>query len=164
MREVALLACERHGPVDFLFTGYRGWAMYPVQYLISSIERYLLFVPPGLWTVRQKLMTDIDGAVDLAEMWQARYLVPYADGGAPWYWSRGLGPRLDEAPHEHPGVDPFPEHVVRAARGRCPSREGVVAASCSEPLLLRPGDSVQFDGTGVRRVRIDGHRWPYGGE
>ncbi|HEY3999154.1 MAG TPA: MBL fold metallo-hydrolase [Candidatus Xenobia bacterium] len=161
VQEVALEACRRYGPLDFLFTGYRGWSMYPIQLLKSSIARYLLFVPAPLWTVRQQLMTSVEEAVDLAERWQARFLVPYADGGAPWYWQRGLGPRLDQMPREHVGVDPFPDHVVRAAGQRCPEADGTTAASSTRPLLLRPGDSVVWDGSGLERVRVDGHRWPF---
>ena len=78
-----------------VFSGYRGWQLYPFQLLFSSVSRFLLFVPPSLWSTRQQLMNSVDDAIDVAEGWGARYLVPYADGGAPWYWDIGLGPRLD---------------------------------------------------------------------
>ena len=41
-----------------------------------------------------------------------------SDGGAPWHWQVGLGPRLDdEAPRELSAFDPYPEWLgIKAAR------------------------------------------------
>lgn len=160
-REVALEARRRLGPVDLVFSGYRGWLLYPVQFVFSSVARYLLFVPPALWGVRQHIMNTADEAVDVAEAWGARYLVPYADGGAPWYWERGLGPRLDEDADEHPAFDPFPERVIQAARNRSEGGPSGVVSSPVDVLLLRPGDSV-LDVAGRPVIaRTPGHGWPY---
>jgi L-ascorbate metabolism protein UlaG (beta-lactamase superfamily) len=162
VRDVAARARARLGAVDFVFAGYRGWLTYPAQLLFSSVARYLLFVPPALWGVRQQLMNTADDAVDVAERWGARYLVPYADGGAPWYWRIGLGPRLDDEAAETFGFDPFPERVLAAARRRTQSHDGQTLGSPVRPLLLRPGDSVRHAAAEATVLRIPGHAWSYG--
>lgn len=164
-RGLAAEARARYGPVDVLFCGYRSWATYPVQLLRSSVARYLLFVPPGLWSSRMQLMSSVDDALDTAERWGARRLVPYADGGAPWFWDIGLGPRLDEERREVPGFDPFPERVATAAADRVRLRDGTSLASPVEVTLLRPNDSlIGWGSTGGPRIeRLPGNAWPYGG-
>ncbi len=163
VKDVALEAHERLGPVDVIFCGYRGWLLYPVQHLFSSVARYLLFVPPALWGSRLQLMNDVDDALDVAERWGARALVPYADGGAPWFWERGLGPRLDEQPHEIGSFDPFPERVVEAAAHRVQTPAGSWVASPVPVLLLRPNESLlDLGGAGLPAVRpVAGNVWPY---
>lgn len=149
------------GPIDALFAGYRSWALYPIRYLFSSVARYLLFVPESLWTVRQKIMDDADDALDAAERWGARCLVPYADGGAPWYWQRGLGPRLDE-PHAGRELhfDPPPEHVREVARARSTGDDCFVASPVRVELA-RPGDALRLERDELRVERSAPHRWPY---
>jgi hypothetical protein len=161
VRDVAEGARRTFGPVDVLFSGYRGWEMYPAQHIFSSIARFLPFVPPWLWGVRQQLMTTAAGAVDVAERWGARFLIPYADGGAPWHWRIGLGPRLDEASCETAGFDPLPTRVVEAARCRAYGIDGRRIASSVRPVVLRPGDSL-LDPGGVGNVlRVPRHAWAY---
>jgi L-ascorbate metabolism protein UlaG (beta-lactamase superfamily) len=145
VRDVVGRARAKFGPVDVLFSGYRGWFMYPVQHLFSSVARYMLFVPPWLWGVRQQLMTTASGAVDLAERWGARYLVPYADGGAPWHWRIGLGPRLDSEAAEIRGFDPY----------------GGALTSPVSVLVLRPGDSLTDIRLDAAVVSVPDHTWPY---
>jgi hypothetical protein len=149
------------GSVDALFAGYRSWALYPIRYLFSSVARYLLFVPEALWTVRQKIMDDANDALDAAERWGARFLVPYADGGAPWYWDRGLGPRLD-APLSQRELhfDPPPEHVREVARARSAGDESFVASPV-QVEVARPGDSLLLEPDRLRSERFERHRWPY---
>ncbi|HET7488851.1 MAG TPA: MBL fold metallo-hydrolase [Acidimicrobiales bacterium] len=162
VKDLAVEARERLGPVDVLFCGYRAWQLYPVQHLSSSVARYLLFVPPALWGCRLQLMNDADDAVDVAERWGARVLVPYADGGAPWFWERGLGPRLDEEAAEIESVDPFPERVLAAAARRVQAPSGEWLGSPVPVLLLRPNDSLL--GVGAREPtvhRLPGNAWPY---
>jgi L-ascorbate metabolism protein UlaG (beta-lactamase superfamily) len=161
VRQVAARARRDLGSPDYLFVGYRGWLMYPVQLLSSSVARYLPFVPPALWGVRQRLMTTADEAVDLAEIWGAQHLVPYADGGAPWFWQSGLGPRLDEAASGNAAFDPFPECVVAAAATRTQTASGV-HGSAVNVVLLRPGDAVRSGGAHPTIERIQGFAWPYG--
>ncbi|MGW1989441.1 MBL fold metallo-hydrolase [Embleya sp. NPDC001921] len=160
VREVAAHARARLGSVDAVFCGYRGWLMYPVQLLFTSVARYLAFVPPDQWNCRQRLMTTPDEAVDIAERWGARLLVPYADGGAPWYWQAGLGPSPDEPDGEAHGFDPFPERVVTAARNRTEMPDGLLG-SAVEVLLLRPGDTVRDIAGAPVPIRRAGHGWPY---
>lgn len=147
----------RLGPADVVFSGYRGWTTYPSQLVTSSVARYLPFVPPAQWGARQQLMTDAEGAVDVAEQWGARWLVPYADGGAPWHWRVGLGPVLVGADRaEHDGFDPFPERVVHAAASRV-VLDGVAVPSSVSVRLLRPHDSLDADGATWRPAR---QGWP----
>ncbi len=162
VRSVATEAFERYGPVDVLFGGYRAWSLYPVQYALTSVPQFLVFTPPALWGTRQKIMNDAHALLDTAERWHARHVVPYADGGAPWYWRLGLGPRLDGTPGQTSAhFDPYPEAVLRAAAAR--SSDGPQAiASAVTALLLRPGESLDFDAEGAASVlRNEGHVWPY---
>jgi L-ascorbate metabolism protein UlaG (beta-lactamase superfamily) len=158
-KTMAAEARARMGAVDVVFCGYRSWLSYPVQLLFSSVARYLLFVPPWRWACRQQIMNGIDDALDVAERWGARTLVPYADGGAPWFWQIGLGPRLDDAAAELPGFDPFPERVLEAARCRAATPGGLLVGTSVRVALLRPGDSIVKEG---EVVRAPGHAWPYG--
>jgi L-ascorbate metabolism protein UlaG (beta-lactamase superfamily) len=149
------------GPIDVLFSGYRGWATYPVQFLFSSVSRYLLFVPPHLWSARLQLMNDTADAVDLAELWGARYLVPYGDGGAPWHWGIGLGPRLDGTGVEDPAFDPFPERVVLETTSRARFPNKIVAKSAVQALVIHAGESLRGLPDSTVTVSHAGHRWPY---
>lgn len=161
VRQVAARARRDLGSPDYLFVGYRGWLMYPVQLLSSSVARYLPFVPPESWGVRQRIMTTADEAVDIAEIWGAPHLVPYADGGAPWFWQNGLGPRLDEAASENPVFDPFPERVIVAAATRTKTDSGVHRSTVNV-VLMRPGDSIVSGGPQPQLERMRGFAWPYG--
>jgi L-ascorbate metabolism protein UlaG (beta-lactamase superfamily) len=161
VRQVAARSRRDLGSPDYLFVGYRGWLMYPVQLLSSSVGRYLPFVPPGSWGVRQRIMTTADEAVDIAEIWGAPHLVPYADGGAPWFWQNGLGPRLDEAPSENPAFDPFPERVIMAAATRTMTDSGVHRSTVNV-VLMRPGDSIVSGGPQPKIERMPGFAWAYG--
>ena len=69
VRDLAALAREEHGPIDVLFGGYRGFGLYPAQYVFSSVSRYLPLVPPRNWGVRQQIMCDADDLIDAAERW-----------------------------------------------------------------------------------------------
>lgn len=158
--DLAATMRARFGPVDAVFCGYRGWRTYPAQLLFSSVARYLLFVPPDRWDSRMCLMNDLDDVVDVAERWGARMLVPYADGGAPWYWEIGLGPRLDEDAREIEGFDPFPERVVDAARRRVRVPSGGFLESPVEVRLLRPNDALVGWPT-PHLVRDPDNSWPY---
>lgn len=148
---------RENGGLNLLFAGYRGFALYPLHYLFSSVARFLPFVPRELWTVRQKIMNDANDALDLAESWGARAVVPYADGGAPWYWEQGLGPALDGARPPIPSVDPAPEDVQLAARARSGSQSGLIDAVVWV-VVLRPGDEVCFHPLSVSSQGP----WPYG--
>lgn len=162
IRTVATQAFEKYGAVDVLFGGYRSWSLYPVQYPMTSVPFNLLFVPRSLWTTRQTIMNDGDALIDTAERWHARNLVPYADGGAPWYWQLGLGPRLDTPSDTvNPHFDPRPEAVVRAALERSSAGADLIESPtrCS---LMRPGDSLAIGEDGRAVVtHNEGHRWPY---
>lgn len=157
IKDVARAARAVRGPIDILFAGYRGWTTYPVQLAFSSVPQYLLFVPAEEWAVRQQLMNDADDALDLAEAWGAKIIVPYGAGGAPWYWERGLGPRLDGEGVEDPNFDPFPERVAEAAAKRFD--KGL--SSTSAVLLLRPGDGLRSVRGKFELVRMPGHAWPW---
>ncbi|MFC4905715.1 MBL fold metallo-hydrolase [Actinomadura gamaensis] len=162
VRSVASRWHAEHGPVDLVFSGYRGWITYPVQLLFSSVGSYLPFVPPDLWGARSRLMNGPDEAIDLAERWGAKYLFPYGDGGAPWYWSAGLGPRLDGTGTEDADFDPFPERVADAAGRRIRLPGGLGGRSPVEVVVLRPGDALTGFPESFEVVRAPGHAWPFG--
>ena len=161
VRDVAEQAMRAHGPVDAVFGGYRGWLTYPVQLLFSSVGRYLPFVPPHQWGVRQRLMNGIDEAIDTAERFGARVLVPYADGGAPWHWGLGLGPRLDEPGHEVEGFDPSPLRVREAAARRVEAADGTLCPSPVSVVVLRPNDGLSVTGVEPTVHRPAENHWPY---
>ena len=72
-----------------MFGGYRGWTTYPAGLIGSSVAQYAFFVPPEEWPVRQQLMNGADDLLDTAERFGAGWVVPYADGGAPWHGPSG---------------------------------------------------------------------------
>ncbi len=140
-----------HGSVDVVFAGYRGWRTSPADLLRSSVARYFLFVPSERWSDSMELMNDAAGAIGTAMAFGSPVLVPYADGGAPWFWELGLGPRLDETPMERQGYDPFPERVIDAAAD---------IDGAPKVLLLRPGQQLRPSG---RVVEFPGYAWPWPG-
>jgi L-ascorbate metabolism protein UlaG (beta-lactamase superfamily) len=142
VKELAAVAVDRYGALDTLFGGYRGFGLYPIQYLFSSVARYLPFVPEQSWQVRQKMMCDADDLIDVGEIWQAQRIVPYSDGGAPWFWLRGLGPCLDGSVAHIMAVDPTPEYVGTVAAQRSGTPKDGAIASPVQICLLRPGDSL----------------------
>jgi L-ascorbate metabolism protein UlaG (beta-lactamase superfamily) len=144
VKEVAGLALNRYGSLDTLFGGYRGFGLYPIQYLFSSVARYLPFVPEKSWQVRQKMMCDADDLIDVAEIWDAQRVIPYSDGGAPWFWLRGLGAVLDGTQGHIMNIDPPPDHVYTVANQRSGTlRDGAIASPVSI-CLLKPGDAIKF--------------------
>lgn len=138
LRDVAAQDAQRHGPVDVVFAGCRAWSLYPVQLLRSSVRRYALFVPPALWGRRHQLMAGAHEALDTAESWGAAHIVPYADGGAPWFWSMGLGPDLSVPGGSDTHFDPPPEALIQAVRHRS-SWGQVPIASAVNAQIMRPG-------------------------
>jgi L-ascorbate metabolism protein UlaG (beta-lactamase superfamily) len=139
VRDVAGLARARYGDATTVFGGYRGFAMYPVHYLFSSVSRYLPFVPRASWGTRQQIMCDAHDLLDVAERWGARRVVPYAAGGAPWYWLRGLGPCTDGSAPDALSQDPLPESVRAAARHRGETLADGPLASPVEVEILQAG-------------------------
>lgn len=159
VKQLADTAKERYGSIDTLFGGYRGFGLYPIQYLFSSVARYLPFVPEKMWSVRQKMMCDADDVIDVAEIWNAKQIVPYSDGGAPWFWQRGLGPCLDGTQTYIMAVDPTPDYVVQVANQRSGTRKDGAIASPVAICLLRPGDSLIFAETD--KLIVQNQPWPY---
>lgn len=122
MIALAESARARYGDLDVLFGGYRAWRVQPIRYLFSSIPRYLLFVPREQRTRWQKIMNDADDLVATATAWGATSIVPYANGGAPWFARIGLGPSPDRA--NDGDIDPDLTAVRAAvARARHPVAE-----------------------------------------
>lgn len=140
----AMVGEARAGVFDTVFGGYRGFSVYPAQFLFSSVSRFLPFVPAALWGVRQQIMCDAEGLIDLAECARARRVVPYADGGAPWFWLRGLGPNLDSTEPAAMATDPPPEHLVAVARQRGYTLLDGPLASPVEALVMRTGGHLPF--------------------
>jgi hypothetical protein len=155
---------RNHGAVDAVFCGYRAWSTFAAQLLCSSVRRHALFMPAPEWTRRHQLMAGASEALDIAEAWGAGVLVPYADGGAPWFWRLGLGPDLSAPGVGDPCFDPLPESVLHAAHHRSSWGE-VPIASPVKVCILRPGQSLieTSDSAGARFCPLEhtGHRWPY---
>ncbi len=116
--EMAAAAHRTHGAVDLLFGGFRGWRVQPIRYLFSSVARYLLFVPPEDRTRWQQIMNDAADLVTTGLAWGASAVVPYANGGAPWFERIGLGPQTSTDHPDDPRVDPPVEAVAQAFEAR----------------------------------------------
>ena len=164
-----LEACRRvrkRGAVDLLFTGIRGFRLHPIFFGFTTLDAFLTNVPLEEMTKPQQLMTDAEAALELGAALGARYVVPYADGGAPWYWREGMGPTYvgfpalpgwkpaPQTPAEDPDSDPFPERLVAARAAR---------KSGPEALVLRPGDALRQAGKNRRAElhRYEGFAWPF---
>jgi L-ascorbate metabolism protein UlaG (beta-lactamase superfamily) len=111
--ELAASLRRERGPVDVVLGGYRAWRLRPIRLLGTSVARYLLSVPRDRWGSRMQLMNDADDLLETAVQWGASTVVPYANGGAPWYWSLGLGPRPGST-RDEPDFDPSDEAVEDA--------------------------------------------------
>lgn len=160
---------RREGAVNVLFCGIRGFRLRPLFYAFSTLDAFLVGVPRAQLTVPQQLMAAPGEALHYGALLGARYVVPCADGGAPWYWREGMGPRYPGYPgepvegastrDENPDADPYPERLVAlAAERRGKGKRG------PEALLLRPGDAVRWRGDAAPRVvRQPGFTWPFEG-
>jgi L-ascorbate metabolism protein UlaG (beta-lactamase superfamily) len=163
MREVCRRVREE-GPVDVLFCGVRGFRLKPLFFGFSTLDAFLVDVPLEHLAVPQQLMAGPEEALEFGALLGARYVVPCADGGAPWYWREGMGPRYAGYPgepvtgastlDENPDADPYPERLaqVRKAQGTGP-----------RALLLRPGEAMRWKGRAAPEVvRTPGFLWPFG--
>jgi L-ascorbate metabolism protein UlaG (beta-lactamase superfamily) len=159
VKQVAAQARGKFGTIDTLFGSHRGFPVYPIQYLFSSVAQYLLFVPQEAWSCRQQIMNDAHGLLDTAESWGARRVVPYASGGAPWYWEMGLGPRPPSVGGRYSLADPPPEAAADAQQSRAETNEGPIPSGV-DVCVLRPGEGLDV-ATG-RTVHLERHVWPYG--
>jgi L-ascorbate metabolism protein UlaG (beta-lactamase superfamily) len=167
MMDVALEARRRWGRADVVFGGMRGFALCPLMLPFTTLDAMFVNVPIELLNVRQRLMNDPVDLLATTEVFGARFAVPYADGGAPWYYREGMGPAYQgypaypgekEAPtedSEDPDSAPFPERLTDVAEARY-GEEPLV-----ENLLLRPGDLVRWAKSGPEVGRIEGFAWPY---
>jgi L-ascorbate metabolism protein UlaG (beta-lactamase superfamily) len=167
MLDVALEARRRWGPVDLVFGGMRGFSLPPLFLPFTTLDAMFVNVPLDLVHVRQKLMHDATDLLAVSEVFGARHAVPYADGGAPWYWREGMGPSYEGFPAypgekdapagdaEDPKSAPFPERLAEAAAAR------YGAVPLVESLLLRPGDLVRVDDGEVQVGQVEGFGWPY---
>ena len=108
--------------MDVLFCGVRGFRLAPIFFGFTTLDAFLVNVPRGALTKPQQLMAGPEEALRYGELLGARYVVPCADGGAPWYWREGMGPRYEGYPgepvsgaslmDENPDADPYPERLV----------------------------------------------------
>jgi hypothetical protein len=158
-RQIATQACHAVGPVDTVIGGYRAWRLHPVQYLSTSVARYVLFVPPDRWGQRLQIMNDADDLLEVATRWSARWVIPYANGGAPWYWDLGLGPRLDSTANASDrDFDPDLHAIAEA----CERRHNA-AQHLPQVVALHPGEQLRFRGISASAVRVcvKEHIWPF---
>lgn len=129
----------RETRVDVLFCGVRGFKLDPLFFSSTTLGAFLIDVPLDALTTPQQLMADGAQALDYAKRLGAEVLVPCADGGAPWYWREGMGPKYPGYPgepvrgasrlDENPDADPFPERITRHERD-------------PELRILRPGQDL----------------------
>jgi L-ascorbate metabolism protein UlaG (beta-lactamase superfamily) len=166
MQVAAMEARQRWGAVDVVFGGMRGFSLCPLFLPFTSLDAMFVNVPLDLMRVRQRLMNDADDLLCVSEILGARHVVPYADGGAPWYWREGMGPTYHNYPtypgeressgeaHEDPASAPFPERLKEVALRRGLGRALV------DPLILRPGDFAAWSPSRVRVRTAKGFEWP----
>ena len=154
---------QAEASVDVLFCGIRGFRLKPLFFGFTTLEAFLVNVPVDALTTPQQLMAGPEEALAFGALLGARYVVPCADGGAPWYWREGMGPRypgyagtpVPGASHldENPDADPFPERLLEVAERGGP-----------RPLLLRPGEAFRWRGRRAPElVQQAPFRWPYEG-
>lgn len=152
---IAMAAARRarDGAVDVVCGGYRAWRLYPAQYTFTSVPRYMLFVPPHLWGTRIQLMNDASDLLATTKAWGGRWSVPYANGGAPWYWQRGLGPNCESAVSPD-DADFDPALSILAGQDQDASGPTVAA--------LHPGEQLQWSASGqATRAAWPGLSWPF---
>jgi L-ascorbate metabolism protein UlaG (beta-lactamase superfamily) len=158
-RDLATRERSETGPVDTVVGGYRAWRLYPVQYLSSSVARYALFVPHHMWDRQLQIMNDADDLLEVATRWSARRVIPYANGGAPWYRDLGLGPRLDSANGDNDrDLDPDLRVIAEACERR--QKKGPYLP---QVVALHPGEQLRFSDASPEavRVRFTDHIWPF---
>jgi L-ascorbate metabolism protein UlaG (beta-lactamase superfamily) len=155
MRTVCDLA-RRGGAVDVLFCGVRGFRLRPIFFSFTTLDAFLVNVPMHALTRQEQLMADPVEALDLGRRLGATTLVPCADGGAPWYWREGMGPKYPGYPghpvegaswhEENPNADPYPERVATFRKK-------------GDPLVtvLRPGEAL----AGLKTLRFRRAQWPF---
>ncbi|WNG20200.1 MBL fold metallo-hydrolase [Cystobacter fuscus] len=157
-------ALREEAPVDVLFCGVRGFRLEPLFFGYTTLDAYLVDVPVDALTRPQRLMAGPEEALRYGELLGARYVVPCADGGAPWYWREGMGPRYPGYPgepvsgastqDENPDADPYPERLEEVRRRE---RHGPRA------LLLRPGEALAWRGRkSPERLQYPRFQWPFG--
>jgi L-ascorbate metabolism protein UlaG (beta-lactamase superfamily) len=157
MRQVC---AQVKGRADVLFCGVRGFKLKPIFFGFTTLDAFLVDVPRALLDVPQQLMADADTALEYARLLGTSALVPCADGGAPWYWREGMGPKYPGFPgvpvdgastwDENPDADPFPERVV--ARGRQLNQR---------VDLLRPGVHFDFRRGHLVPTSVAPFVWPF---
>jgi L-ascorbate metabolism protein UlaG (beta-lactamase superfamily) len=153
--ELAQRMRARSGPIDALLTGFRGWTLRPAQLLDSSVARYLLFVPRDQWGRRYRIMNDAQDVVAIARAWGANVVIPYANGGAPWFWEMGLGPRLDaRGGPVDVDFDPDLEPLMRAVADD--AKQGPTL----RVLSMHPGEGVDLGRESKPREVIE-PGWPF---
>ena len=154
--ELAQRMRAQNGPIDALLTGFRGWTLRPAQLLDSSVARYLLFVPRDQWSRRYRIMNEAQDVIEIARAWGAPVVIPYANGGAPWFWEMGLGPRLDHCggPVDvdfDPDLQPLMQAVEVA------NTQGAAL----RVLSMHPGEGVELE-RGLRPRAVIEPGWPFG--
>ena len=106
------------GRVDVLFSNHRRWRLYPPQYLPSSVPQYLCYVPDAALALPQRIMLEPRELAAVAETLGARWVVPYAMGGARWYAELGLGYDPLAAGRPATAFDASPRELGALARRR----------------------------------------------
>lgn len=159
MKEVCR-AIRKGGAVDVLFTGIRGFKLKPLFFGFTTLDAFLVNVPLEDLTRPRHLMASPKEALDYGKRLGASHVVPCADGGAPWYWREGMGPKYPGYPGEpvegasdlpeNPDADPYPERLQELTTRQSP-----------KALLLRPGEAFDWNKHQPKRRTNPNHHWPF---
>jgi L-ascorbate metabolism protein UlaG (beta-lactamase superfamily) len=132
---------ENYGNIDYVFANHRRWRLYPAQYLTSSVPQYLCYVPDSELSIRQKLMMDPETVDAVAEITGAKYIIPYAMGGARWFEEVGLGFDYLRPDAQTSEFDAHPAELLK--------RQAQTPFSLQEPFqicLMLPGQTLDVKG------------------
>ncbi len=138
---------SRMGPIDYLLGNRINWRLFPVQYLTSPIPQFLCYVPNHCLNVLQEPVMTPDDLSTIASIVEAKFIVPYAMGGAKWHADAAIGLDYFESNRSFPKGHPLSFDLQRS------SIQQQLLENWN-PLVLRPGQFIDSSG----RVKwIKGH-------
>ncbi len=125
--------------IQTIYANQLSWRIYPPQYLTTSIPQYLLYIPDEDLPVAQQIMMEQRELETFADIVKAKFIVPYAMGGARWYKEIGLG------------FDHFQKSAWRPPFSRAKFRmkqdpfDALIQTSAQQ-ISLAPGQTLAMDG------------------
>ena len=131
------------GRIDYLFANHRRWRLYPPQYLLTSVPQFLCYASDDELHVQQQIMLDPEQLACIAEALDARFVIPYAMGGARWYEEIGLGYDHLRRASQRNAFDASPREFEAQRLGDA----ALYVAPHYTPLVMFPGQSLAADGS-----------------